>query len=70
MTKTLISPRALEILRLITPEWMKLDNRNMQKIPEMKELYFLKLIEYEYYYGECRVRLMPNAVQFVPEYFN
>lgn len=34
----LISPRALEILRLITPEWLTLDSRNMQEIPEMKEL--------------------------------
>lgn len=70
MTDPLISPRALEILRLITPEWMKLDSRNMQKIPEMKELYALGCIEYEYYFREVWVSLADNAVQFVPEYFN
>lgn len=71
MSGLLISSEALDILRLITPEFMKLNDREMENIPAMIELYQLGLIEYDNdACGDLYVCLTSLASQFVPQYFN
>ena len=69
-TETLISPRALDILRLITPEWTRINDPSMMTIPEMQSLVAYGLIGFTYMGHSLYVKLNPVASQFVPEYFN
>ena len=66
----MISDEAMEILLILTPEWMGIDNYNYLVMPPVRELLRLGLIELKWIGGKTHIKITPRASQFVLNMFN
>lgn len=66
----MISDEAMEILRILTPEWMAVDNHLYLEMPVFRELFCLGLVQSKWMGGKMHINLTSSASQFVPNMFN
>ena len=71
MQQSLLSEDALNILKCLSPEFIRVENESMLRLRAMIELEMAELIEIRWSRGDVwHVRLKRNASTFVPQMFN